>query len=109
MKSSLLKSAGTWSNLAPMHPEEEASGGMMPSLGEESHDPRTDKDWVNPWAQKGTEFNNPRMQASVEIHETPKMLPPREDLRSHLDEDLKKEMKEDGKVGFVSKLLKKRT
>lgn len=31
-------------------------------------------------------------QATVEMHQTPKMLPPRDDMRSHLDESVKKDV-----------------
>jgi hypothetical protein len=36
---------------------------------------------------------------NVEIHETPRHLPPRDDLRSHLDEDEAKKLKDQGKIG----------
>jgi hypothetical protein len=44
------------------------------------------------WLQYG------KHNASVDIHETPKMLPPRNDLRRHLDEDIKKEIEDDIKT-----------
>lgn len=34
-------------------------------------------------------------KAEVEIHETPKFLPPREDVRRHIDKDVKKELHDD--------------
>jgi hypothetical protein len=36
--------------------------------------------------------------AEIKMHETPKFLPPRDDMRRHLDEDLKKELHEDDDV-----------
>jgi ribosomal protein L32 len=36
-----------------------------------------------------------KKEAEIKLHETPKILPPRNDMRSHLDEDVKKEMEED--------------
>jgi hypothetical protein len=80
---------------------------------------------AKPGADNGTEGNGPEFLAhfldsvgikdtfssmaalniaSVEMHESPQHLPPREDLRRHLDEDEQAEMKADGKVGSLKKI-----
>jgi hypothetical protein len=55
--------------------------------------PREDPDYDNPWWSKGTEMDT--KTAEVEMHTAPKILPPRYDQRSILDEDIKKEMDDD--------------
>lgn len=43
--------------------------------------------------ERGPIFSSKR--AEIEMHSDPKVLPPRNDIRTHLDEDVKKEMDED--------------
>jgi hypothetical protein len=43
-----------------------------------------------------------RKTAEIEMHETPKFLPPRDDMRRHIDEDLKKELHEDDDIEKIS-------
>jgi hypothetical protein len=45
-------------------------------------------------------------RAGVDIHETPKLLPQRDDMRTHLDEDLKKELHDEGKVGKLKSAIR---
>lgn len=40
-------------------------------------------------------FRGSRKRAEIAMHEDPKILPPRNDMRSHLDQDVKKELDED--------------
>jgi hypothetical protein len=49
-----------------------------------------------------------RPTAGVDIHETPKILPQRDDMRTHLDEDIKKELHDEGKIGRLKAALRKK-
>ncbi len=79
------------------------------ALLKETEYPAADKTYNNPFYSKAREpeqikhgaakkelsrFRGSR-KAEVKMHEAPRMLPPRNELRSHLDEEVKKELEAD--------------
>ncbi len=62
-----------------------------------SHDPRADDDWVSPYINRGTEpeTSYSRSLASVELHESPTVLPPRDDVRRHVDTEVEKDLEKE--------------
>jgi len=50
-------------------------------------------------ARRTARFRGSRKRAEIEMHEDPKFLPPRNDMRSHLDKDVKDEIEDDLEAG----------
>lgn len=75
--------------------------------------PGAEKDYDSPFYFKGTESREEQIarrssfrgsrKAEVKMHTEPKFLPPRNELRSHLDDEVKKELKaeKEGSVGTI--------
>jgi hypothetical protein len=65
----------------------------------EWHYPGVDKEYYSPFFYKGTESKDEQIErrsslvtAEIKQHTDPRVLPPRNELRSHLDEEVKKEL-----------------
>jgi hypothetical protein len=83
-----------------------AMDAMNEALLTPSDYPGTDPDY-NPGYFKGTEpeqikHGSHRRKAEVDQHTAPKILPPRTELRSHIDEELKAEIKADKEATALS-------
>jgi hypothetical protein len=90
-------------------------------LMRETDYPAADKDYNNPFYGKGSEFDPTKMgtligprvaravTALVDMHVAPKFLPPRHDMRSILDEDVKKDLEDDMDVNQPTPPVQKKT
>jgi hypothetical protein len=76
----------------------------------EWHYPGVDKEYYSPFYYKGTESKDEQIErraskrAEIKQHNEPRVLPPRHDMRTHLDEEVKKdlELEKEGSIRLTA-------